>query len=119
MSKIMGSVMVCLALLAPAAARATESTPPAQAEISKRVGAGYKIGNGLGFVGADVIVNVVDHVALDVQGHWLSFDSGGGGTATGWGLGGELQLFWKKGHVSSPYLGLGLAHARLSLGDVT
>lgn len=51
---------------------ATEtSPPPAPAEpeepSSKRLGLGYKIGNGLGFVGADVIVNVVDHLSLDLQ----------------------------------------------------
>jgi hypothetical protein len=103
----------------PAAAPvATVATAPSE-DARKRLGVGYKIGNGLGFVGGDVIINIVDHLSLDLQAHRLSFDAGPDGTATGWGLGAEAQLFLKAGQVSSPYLGLGLATAHLSLQDVT
>ena len=53
--------------------------PPAQApeeSISKHVGVGYKIGNGLGFVGGDIIISPVDHLTLDLQANWFSFANG-------------------------------------------
>lgn len=128
MSKVITSLFMFACAFAPAVARA-EAPPPAPVATaesdapppapSKRLGVGYKIGNGLGFFGGDIIVNVVDHLALDVQANWLSIDGGGDGTATGWGLGGEAQVFLKAGQVSSPFLAVGLAHAHLALHDVT
>src|SRR5262249_1615808 len=71
---------------------ATSAAAPADEVVRKRVGLGYKIGNGLGLVGFDLIVNVVDHVTLDVQGNWISEDAGNGQSATGWGFGAEAQF---------------------------
>ena len=47
--------------------------PPAQAEETEPhlVGVGYKIGNGLGFLGGDVIVRALPHVALGSAGKLL------------------------------------------------
>ena len=104
---------------APSPPVATSAGAPTDEVVRKRVGVGYKIGNGMGFVGGDIVVNVVDHLALDVQANWMSEDVGNQQTATGWGFGAEAQLFLKAGQVSSPYLGLGLLRASMSVGDAT
>jgi hypothetical protein len=96
------------------------SATPAAPEIPrKRLGVGYHIGNGWGFVGGDVIVQVVDHLTLDLMVNRLSVDAGGGQDATGWAFGGEAQLHLKEGWQPSFYLGLGISRGSLSLEDVT
>src|SRR5436190_7943531 len=106
---------VALAHASPALA---QKEPPPDEIASKRLGVGYKIGNGLGFVGADVIVTLVDHVTLDLQANWFSVASEGS-SASGYGVAPSLQLHLFKGQVSSPYLGLGYIYASASLDGVT
>lgn len=106
-------VLASLGLQRPAHAEETAAQP---------IGIGYKIGNGIGFLGADVVVRAVPHVALDLQANYLSeaVDTGYGttDTATGYGLAPTLQLQLKEiGHT--PYLGIGFAYVHLSLRDVT
>src|SRR5450631_62947 len=36
------------------------------------VGVGYKIGNGIGFVGADLVLRLVPHVVFDLQANYVS-----------------------------------------------
>jgi hypothetical protein len=86
--------------------------PPPVAE--KKLGVGYKIGNGLGFIGADVIIAPVEHVALDAQVNYLSNDG-----ATGTGFAAVLQGRLYGNQRSTPYLGLGFVHASLTLGSQT
>ena len=79
-------------------------------------------GNGIGLVGADLIVRAVPYVAVDLQANYLavSVDQGTGMTATasGYGFAPTLQAQLKPvGHT--PYLGLGFAYVHLSLNDVT
>jgi hypothetical protein len=106
-------VLVLLGGTQTARAEETEARP---------VGVGYKIGNGIGFLGADVIVRAIPYVAFDLQANYLSesVDDGSGttGTATGYGFAPTVQLQLKPvGHT--PYLGVGFAYVHLSLGDVT
>jgi hypothetical protein len=88
--------------------------PPAPPVPEKKLGVGYKIGNGLGLVGADVIVAPVEHLAFDLQINYLSV-----GRATGTGFATAVQGRFKGGQESTPYLGLGWVHASLDLGDQT
>ena len=86
------------------------------------VGVGYKIGNGIGFLGADVVVRAIPHLALDLQANYLSEAVNTGytttDTATGYGLAPTLQFQFKTvGHT--PYIGLGFAYVHLSLRDAT
>jgi hypothetical protein len=94
----------------------------AQAEETepRLIGVGYKIGNGLGVVGGDVIVRAIPHVTFDLQANFMIASSAdpGGASATGIGLAPTVQLQWSPvGHT--PYLGLGPVYARLSSGDIT
>jgi len=92
---------------------------PAPDEVaSKRLGVGYKIGNGLGVVGGDLIIAPVDHLTLDLQANWFHISSNGT-SASGFGIAPSLQLHLFKGQVSSPYLGLGYVYASLTLDGVT
>lgn len=82
------------------------------------IGLGYKIGNGLGFVGADVVGRFIPHLAIDLQANYLSVSvgqpSGSSLTATGYGFAPMLQAQWKTiGHT--PYLGVGLVYAHESV----
>jgi len=86
------------------------------------IGVGYKIGNGLGFFGADVVARYIPHVAVDLQANYVSVSmSQPGGstlTATGFGLAPTVQAQWKTiGHT--PYIGVGLVYVRESLQGVT
>jgi hypothetical protein len=110
------SFAFALALLAgPNAARAEETD-------AQPFGIGYKIGNGIGFVGGDLIVRAIPYVSLDLQANYVSVpvDQGNGtiASATGYGFAPMVQGQLKPvGHT--PYLGLGFVYAHLSLGDVT
>ncbi len=110
-------VLLCglVSLGRPGTARAEETA-------ANPIGIGYKIGNGIGFLGADVVVRAVPHLALDLQANYLSeaVDTGYGTaeTATGYGLAPTLQFQFKPvGHT--PYIGVGFAYVHLSLRDVT
>ena len=95
------------------------SPPPAPEVVtSKHVGVGYKIGNGLGFVGGDLIIAPIDRVAINLQANWFSV-SAGGDTANGYGLAPGVQFRFKDGPGSSPYLGLGFLHLKISLNGTT
>ena len=90
--------------------------PPAAAT---HFGLGYKIGNGLGFLGGDVIVGPAPHVALELQVSFFSANVGDGRTARGYGLAPALHLYMRDPGRSTPYLALGYAYATLTLDDVT
>jgi hypothetical protein len=113
-SLILSFVFVSLA--EPNAARAEETD-------AQPLGIGYKIGNGIGVVGGDVIVRAIPYVALDLQANYLSIsqtDQGTGTTVTasGYGFAPTVQGQLKPvGHT--PYLGLGFAYAHLTLGGTS
>lgn len=114
-SLLFSLAIVVVSVAGSNAARAEETD-------AQPVGVGYKIGNGIGLVGADLIVRAVPYVAVDLQANYLavSVDQGTGMTATasGYGFAPTLQAQLKPvGHT--PYLGLGFAYVHLSLNDVT
>lgn len=86
------------------------ATRPAHAEEvqARKVGVGYKIGNGIGFTGGDIVLRLVPHVVFDLQASYASIDG-----MTGYGFAPTVQLQLNEvGHT--PYLGAGIQHARLS-----
>jgi hypothetical protein len=102
----------------PPVASAAPSAVPSPPPPEKRLGVGFKIGNGLGFVGGDLIVAPIDHLAFDLQASWLS-DKLDTGTATGYGFAPGVQGRLFAGQVSTPYVALGLLYAHLALNGVT
>jgi hypothetical protein len=92
--------------------------PAAPPVPEKKLGVGYKIGNGLGAVGADLIVAPVEHLAFDLQINYLSYSTSDG-TATGTGFAPSVQGRLYGGQRSTPYVGFGWAHASLKLNDVS
>src|SRR5438045_4002919 len=82
--------LVLLAILAPSIAVADEpaATPPSatppvapQAEAARPervLGVGYKLGNGIGFFGADVIISPMPHVSLDLYGTYVLYPASSG-----------------------------------------
>jgi hypothetical protein len=81
------------------------------------VGVGYKIGNGIGFLGADAILSPVPHLALDLQVSVFSV-AAAGGTANGVGWAPMLQLYFNDPGRSTLYVGVGWIHASASLQNV-
>jgi hypothetical protein len=91
----------------------------AEPTVRKHLGVGFKIGNGMGLVGGDILISPIDHLTLDLQASYLSTGVSGGGTATGYGLAPTVQGHLFAGQRSSPYIGVGLLYATLTLDDVT
>jgi hypothetical protein len=92
---------------------------PAAAEVPERkLGVGYKLGNGLGVLGADVVVAPIEHIALDVQVNYYSAAEPEG-TAHGYGFAPAIQGRLFGGQRSTPYADVGWAHMSLSLQNVT
>jgi len=89
--------------------------PPA---TSTHFGIGYKIGNGLGFVGGDVIVSPAPHLVFDLQANTFSASTSSG-TATGYGLAPAVQGYLREPGVSTPYFSAGYLYATLALNGVT
>ena len=94
-------------LRVPAAAAA--ASPPV---AEKKLGVGFKIGDGLGFLGADVIVAPVEHLALDAQ---INYQSYGGARSIGYVA--EVQGRFMGGQRSTPYMGVGFLHDTLTMGS--
>jgi hypothetical protein len=88
------------------------SKPALAEEVqARKIGVGYKIGNGIGFAGGDVVLRLVPHVVFDFQASYASIDG-----MTGYGLAPTVQLQLKDvGHT--PYLGVGIQYANLSDAD--
>jgi len=85
------------------------------------VGAGYKIGNGIGFLGVDLILRLLPHVVFDLQANYVSLSESINGqdqTVTGYAFAPMVQFQLKSiGHT--PYLGVGLVYIHESLQNVT
>src|SRR5262245_35996733 len=103
-------VSMAAAMLVGRAAAALADEPPPH----KFLGVGYKIGNGMGVIGGDVIISPIDHLTFDLQANYFA-EAG----AAGYGLVPMLQVHLFSGQVSSPYLGAGVLYATLSMDNVT
>ena len=102
------SVLVGASAASPATTFADTSTGPHQTKL----GIGYKMGNGAGFTGVDLIVSPIRHLSFELQGSWLTgFDSG---YAILPGVIGELHT-----SGSTPYLKAGVLYVAATLGDVS
>ena len=106
--------MVLLSLVVAARAARADEPPP-----DHRVGVGYKIGNGLGYLGADVLVHPIDHITIDLQANFGSADTGDGTgrSANAYALAPALHLELRP-TGSTPYLAVGLLYLHLSLDNV-
>jgi hypothetical protein len=86
--------------------------PPPEPQVpEKKLGVGFKIGDALGFLGADVIVAPVEHLAIDAQ---INYQGYGGATSIGYVA--ELQGRFMGGQRSTPYVGVGFLHDTLTMG---
>ena len=99
----------------PARRRPPSPDDPA---TNTHVGIGYKIGNGLGFLGLDAIVSPVSHIAFDLQFSVFSASTPSG-TATGIGWAPMFQLYFNDPGRSTAYLGVGWIHAEAALHNVS
>ena len=96
------------------------SWPVHAEEVEGRtIAVGYKIGNGLGFAGGDVVVRAWPHVSFDLQTNYISAsDTSYGNTLTlsGVGLAPALHVELKPvGHT--PYVSVGALYLRFSVHD--
>src|SRR5262250_2308135 len=110
MKKIVLVSMAAAILVARAAPALADEPPPPHTFL----GVGYKIGNGMGVIGGDVIISPIDHLTFDLQANYFA-EAG----AAGYGLVPMLQVHLFSGQVSSPYLGAGVLYATLSMDNVT
>lgn len=109
------SLLGVLLIIGAGRVRAEETEP-------HPVGVGYKIGNGIGIVGADLLLRLIPHVVFDLQANYVSLSEqvygGASQTVTGYGLAPTVQFQLKPiGHT--PYLGIGMVYVNESLNGVT
>ena len=93
--------------------------PPPDVKVpasATTLGLGYKIGNGLGFLGGDILLSPAPHVVLDLQANTFSAATDSG-TATGFGLAPALQFYLNQPGLSTPYASAGYVYAELKLGN--
>jgi hypothetical protein len=96
----------------PVTAPATDTASPHTFAV------GYKIGNGLGFTGAEVVFGLGDHLSLGLQANYISVQDDLGETVKGYGVLPFAQYrFFKAG--SSPYVSAGPLYIQMALGDVS
>ncbi len=100
-----------LPLLFATASHADEAT------AIRRVGLGYKIGNGIGFTGADVIINPMPHLVLDLHSAYFTLETVND-TSTGFALAPAIQGELRA-QGSTPYAAVGLQYVHISVGEVT
>ncbi len=98
-----------LLLASSTAALANETETSTEAST---LGVGYKIGNGVGFTGVDILVSPIPHISLDLQVSWM------GGFDTGIAVVPELQ-YSLDAEGSSPYLGIGGLYLYAEDGGIT
>lgn len=91
---------------------------PAQAEevVERKVGVGYKVGNGIGFTGGDLVYRALPHVSFDLQvSYYFSRDALSDGSAvtySGMGFAPAVHAQLRAvGHT--PYLSVGAIYVRL------
>lgn len=120
MRRLVPATLVVSSLLAfaPGAARADEPPTPV-AEADKRLGIGYKLGNGIGFYGGDVVIDPLPHLSLDLYAAYVSQSDDAGSTATGWAIAPAVQGELFTGQRSTPYVAIGMQYVSLSLGNAT
>jgi hypothetical protein len=97
-------------------ANAVEQTP------SKTFGIGYKLGNGIGLLGGDVVINPFPHIAIDLYAAFVPVTISNGSTsdsANEYAMAPAIQYELYAGLRSTPYVSIGLQYARLTLDNVT
>jgi hypothetical protein len=62
--------LLCASILGLVPVR-TAQAKPAQTPSKPEFGIGYKAGNGVGALGADIIVSPISHLSFELQGAWL------------------------------------------------
>ena len=92
--------------------------PGATAEVTppeKTLGVGYKLGNGIGFFGGDVIINPLPHLTLDLYGTYVDLKASNGDSGTGYAFAPAIQGYLREGRRSTPYGAIGLQYVHMSL----
>jgi hypothetical protein len=106
-----------------AAADPPPSGPPGETAVSaqpdKMLGVGYKLGDGIGLYGADVIVHPVPHLYVDLYGTYVSLSTSTGDSVTGYAIAPAVQVQLHDGGRSTPYLAVGTQYVHLTLLDAT
>jgi hypothetical protein len=122
MLRIATFVLVSLSTLAAAQPNGEPTAPaPAPAPAAKMFGVGYKAGNGIGFLGADILVAPIPHMAIDIQGAFMPVTVVGPNTndsGTVYAVAPALQFSLWDGR-STPYISAGMVYAHLALGGAT
>jgi hypothetical protein len=110
----------------PPAAAPMPPPPRAEAPHAARahtLGVGYKLGDGIGFEGADVIISPAPHIVVDLFGSIFPVDSvsatGTTTTTNGYAFAPGVQYHLRDEGASTPYAAVGLQYAHLTLDGVS
>lgn len=92
--------------------------PPPEPSRDRVFGIGYKAGNGIGFMGADVIVGILPHLNVDLQASYFRVETNGA-SANGFALAPMLQVHFTSGGLNTLYIGGGMQYAHIELSGVS
>lgn len=95
------------------------SSPGLDPHRQRYLGIGYKLGDGIGFAGADLIVSPVSHLTLDLFASYLSVTASDGSSGGTIALAPAIQVHLFDGWRSSPYVALGVQYVSITVGGAT
>ena len=111
--------MRCLPTLAlltfavPISGQLVLAEPSPMSEKEDVLGVGYKVGNGIGFFGGDVIINPIPHLSIDLHAAYVS-DWSMDVRGTGFAVAPAVQARLRGGWGSGPYGAVGALYLRES-----
>ena len=117
------AILCLLAATAAAEPPPAPGAPGAPVAPTKLLGVGYKAGNGVGFLGADLVIDPIPHLGFDLQGSLLplTIQNANGTTesGTGYAVAPAVRGYLFDGQRSTPYLSVGMVYAHITVGTAT
>jgi hypothetical protein len=108
----------------PAAPGAVPTAEPATPGVAatpheRMFGLGYKAGNGIGFLGADLVIDPIPHLGVDLQAAFMPVSTNTGETSNIYAVAPALDYYLFAGDRSTPYISAGVVYASLKLGGAS
>jgi hypothetical protein len=111
--------IVCVLATAAAAEPAGPDQAAPPASDHRYFGVGYKLGNGIGFLGGDLVVNPIDHLSIDLYAAYNPILTSDGTSASGFAMAPAIQYELFGGQRSTPYAAVGLQYVHDTIGDLS
>jgi hypothetical protein len=116
--RILAVVLFCPTIAAAQPSETPAAAPSSSDDGSKTFGVGYKLGDGIGVLGGDVIIHPAPHLTFDLYAAFMPV-SVGSQSGTIYAAAPAIQTELFDGQRSTPYGAIGMQWASLTLGGAT